>query len=114
MRISDWSSDVCSSDLIPLIRCSEFPLIVVYLADRYSSPTAHPYRRLFILIHSQSPFSLSRRIRLTSRCGTRKIGRASCRERGCQYVWVSVVGVSVKKQKIEPLINKKTYQIKRN
>src|SRR3546814_11111624 len=26
-----------------------------------------------------------------------KIGRASCRERGCQYVWISVFAVSLKK-----------------
>src|SRR3546814_14224797 len=29
----------------------------------------------------------------------REIGRASCRERVCQYVWISVVAVSVKKKK---------------
>src|SRR3546814_13308313 len=28
-----------------------------------------------------------------------KIGRASCRERVCQYVWMSVVGGSLKKKK---------------
>src|SRR3546814_12745929 len=33
-----------------------------------------------------------------------KIGRASCRERGCQYVSISVVAVSLKKK------NLKTYQ----
>src|SRR3546814_15508956 len=27
-----------------------------------------------------------------------KIGRASCRERVCQYVWISVVDVSLKKK----------------
>src|SRR3546814_18393114 len=27
------------------------------------------------------------------------IGRASCRERGCQYVWISVVAVPVKNKK---------------
>src|SRR3546814_21162476 len=31
-------------------------------------------------------------------CGDqRQIGRASCRERVCQYVWISVVAVSLKK-----------------
>src|SRR3546814_19384585 len=30
---------------------------------------------------------------------TEKIGRASCRERGCQYVSISVVDVSLKKKK---------------
>src|SRR3546814_14826488 len=29
----------------------------------------------------------------------RQIGRASCRERVCQYVWISVVAVSLKKKK---------------
>src|SRR3546814_16674951 len=28
-----------------------------------------------------------------------QIGRASCRERGCQYVWILVVDVSLKKKK---------------
>src|SRR3546814_15800448 len=28
-----------------------------------------------------------------------EIGRASCRERGCQYVWIEVVAVSLKKKK---------------
>src|SRR3546814_11778517 len=33
------------------------------------------------------------------RAGLRaEIGRASCRERVCQYVWISVVAVSLKKQ----------------
>src|SRR3546814_13662334 len=30
--------------------------------------------------------------------GWREIGRASCRGRGCQYVWSSVVAVSLKKK----------------
>src|SRR3546814_18373326 len=30
-----------------------------------------------------------------------EIGRASCRERVCQYVWISVVAVSLKKKKIQ-------------
>src|SRR3546814_20668099 len=35
-----------------------------------------------------------------------KIGRASCRERGCQYVSISVVAVSLKKNKhiIKPIL----------
>src|SRR3546814_11733140 len=30
-----------------------------------------------------------------------KIGRASCRERVCKYVWILVVGVSLKKKDIK-------------
>src|SRR3546814_13147789 len=36
-----------------------------------------------------------------SDAGESKIGRASCRERVCQYVSISVVAVSVKKKKNE-------------
>src|SRR3546814_16073300 len=35
-----------------------------------------------------------------------QIGRASCRERVCQYVEVSVVAVSLKKKKIKKNLNK--------
>src|SRR3546814_15609375 len=31
--------------------------------------------------------------------GSAEIGSASCRERVCQYVWISVVAVSLKKKK---------------
>src|SRR3546814_11930461 len=31
---------------------------------------------------------------------SQKIGRASCRERVCQYVWISVCDVSLKKKQI--------------
>src|SRR3546814_6105873 len=69
MRISDWSSDVCSSDL---------------LADAaYGRVAAHRANRLDVVRKQQR-----------ARAGTRgrqrrlgaEIGRASCRERVCQYV----------------------------
>src|SRR3546814_4500639 len=34
MRISDWSSDVCSSDLLAAVRASERPVAVLVLAPR--------------------------------------------------------------------------------
>src|SRR3546814_8178635 len=80
MRISDWSSDVCSSDLVDLV--------VVRLA-RIGPVDA---RR-----EGTDSASLDRvggsRLRLEFRrvdelltTGQRQIGRASCRERVCQYV----------------------------
>src|SRR3546814_19227933 len=71
MRISDWSSDVCSSDLI-----------------------------------SDQPRSAGRLLRRQPEQGGgrpqgargEQIGRASCRERVCQYVEISVVAVSLKKK----------------
>src|SRR3546814_16750103 len=74
MRISDWSSDVCSSDLSG--RCRD-------AADGES-------RRL--RRDRAAP------ARLAARRGGDQIGRASCRERVCQYVQISVVAVSLKKQ----------------
>src|SRR3546814_15420568 len=35
---------------------------------------------------------------------TKQIGRASCRESVCQYVWISVVAVSLKKTNINQYI----------
>src|SRR3546814_4152365 len=89
MRISDWSSDVCSSDLIPF-RGRDGPR---RNADRAQTAVAADRRGTAALILSKgrlmderiaplfSPFAL-RSLRLANR----KIGRASCRERVCQYV----------------------------
>src|SRR3546814_11493684 len=43
---------------------------------------------------SAPPIYIMRRARM------KQIGRASCREGGCQYVWSSVVAVSLKKKYI--------------
>src|SRR3546814_3480033 len=70
VRISDWSSDVCSSDLgRTLGRRGRIPWL----------------RRPRGRCRGPSPFrSLSATCRYISRTG--QIGRASCRERVCQYV----------------------------
>src|SRR6056297_3404681 len=62
---SDWSSDVCSSDLRSIAR---------RISGRASCGFFLPGR------------------------GGAEIGRASCRERVCQYVEISVVAVSLKKK----------------
>src|SRR3546814_7265568 len=64
MRISDWSSDVCSSDL--LFRGMSPELQKQLKAVRL-------YTGLIVN-------------RLDGRDHTRKIGRATCRESGCPYV----------------------------
>src|SRR3546814_4801841 len=64
MRISDWSSDVCSSDLL-----APRPEWVKVQRDEGVPVEKNLYR--FILKHSLKQ---------------QKIGRASCRERVCQYV----------------------------
>src|SRR3546814_6462661 len=76
MRISDWSSDVCSSDLADARAIGE------ERPARGGELFARPVRRLR---HAR------RARRGVSRGGGRsredhQIGRASCRERVCQYV----------------------------
>src|SRR3546814_2278809 len=71
MRISDWSSDVCSSDLVlkPAIRA----LLISGYAENAGISAELP--RL------TKPF---KQIDLAKSLA--EIGRASCRERVCQYV----------------------------
>src|SRR3546814_9725259 len=63
MRISDWSSDVCSSDLVPGVDAGR--------VDRHLDGSASPVCR--IALDGPGPLA-------------KEIGRASCRERVCQYV----------------------------
>src|SRR3546814_18916329 len=78
MRISDWSSDVCSSDLtrdvVARLGGDEFAVLLEGIVD------------------TNKPMLLA-----AERAGV-AIGRASCRERVCQYVYISVVAVSFKKK----------------
>src|SRR3546814_10500382 len=64
MRISDWSSDVCSSDLMDQSFCSERD----YGLAGFAAGAATGALRTGQLGHLH------------------QIGRASCRERVCQYV----------------------------
>src|SRR3546814_15090850 len=95
MRISDWSSDVCSSDL-------------AIHARRDMRHFAHGtvdeavLARLLEAAHAAPSVGLMqpwRFVRVTEgalRGAIYEIGRASCRERGCQYVLFPVVAVSLK------------------
>src|SRR3546814_7982117 len=67
MRISDWSSDVCSSDLgfQPIVKIEHDFIEGQFISDL--CPAAHISE---ILLYA----------------ATIQIGRASCRERVCQYV----------------------------
>src|SRR3546814_14105060 len=81
MRISDWSSDVCSSDLSRgpgMIgnACLDTPPLAALGMNGWGECGWHE--------------------RLTR--SSREIGRASCRERVCQYVLISWVAVSFKKK----------------
>src|SRR3546814_5636642 len=67
MRISDWSSDVCSSDLTATERLTVFTNGIL----AFSSTTL---------------LAITATERLTVFNTETQIGRASCRERVCQYV----------------------------
>src|SRR3546814_6138328 len=87
MRISDWSSDVCSSDLnaagILLDAARHF-------AERTAVLEAHEVRTTSFAELWGGALALARRLQCAGiRPGDRvaiQIGRASCRERVCQSV----------------------------
>src|SRR3546814_3387980 len=78
MRISDWSSDVCSSDLgeADLARQGEARI------ERLPRPLLEQQRAR----HALQEGGAVRRRADSRRLPCGQIGRASCRERVCQYV----------------------------
>src|SRR3546814_18357365 len=102
MRISDWSSDVCSSDLFARLvdareRLQRYAAAVILQGAAQILPVAaHGERR-----------GADRAAEIEGE--DLEIGRASCRERVCQYVSISVVAGSLKKKNIE--YNLKTHNI---
>src|SRR3546814_6903615 len=77
MRISDWSSDVCSSDL---------GLAVLELDLEPADDRTADHEWLGRADHAFRPLGIGRREDLLRGQVGHKIGRASCRERVCQYV----------------------------
>src|SRR3546814_5400568 len=74
MRISDWSSDVCSSDLC---RCGTAQGHVLAAFVHLLLRARHAHLALLLLLRAQLD---------AAEQAHRQIGRASCRERVCQYV----------------------------
>src|SRR3546814_16384587 len=97
MRISDWSSDVCSSDL-PRKGFGGMRVFVGHAIDAHQmrimtlrdrSRTATYAFALGCGVEENGDISPDRQQGLRSsslRLSSIKIGRASCRERVCQYV----------------------------
>src|SRR3546814_17403846 len=83
MRISDWSSDVCSSDL---------------LRRHPSCRGSRPH----LQIESPAAAQLCEHAARLQRTG--QIGRASCMESVCQYVKFSVVAVSLKHNILQQIV----------
>src|SRR3546814_10967992 len=111
MRISDWSSDVCSSDLTYSLVIDDALIEAVEAHQQHNeegdsvgdddAPEERTER-------AQSSLPV-REIQAQLR---QEIGRASCRERVCQYGEISVDAVSFKKKKKQhkKRINNKTQQ----
>src|SRR3546814_20754298 len=141
MRISDWSSDVCSSDLwqrlgamllepsaglrLGRVHIAMQPASVEEVAEgvhvspdmtagdddlvgrrSVAGPAAiavtpfqdHLERRMVGGLR-HAPLERPAEVEDPCRAGAvQQIGRASCRERVCQYVLISVVGVQLKKK----------------
>src|SRR3546814_14523046 len=93
MRISDWSSDVCSSDLLVAMERTGIKVDPAILREM-SADFAKRMVTLEAEIHALAgePFNVGSPKQL----GQIQIGRASCRERVCQDVSISVVAVSLK------------------
>src|SRR3546814_2012051 len=90
MRISDWSSDVCSSDLKRLRDLTGVSPLLLGMLDAedpevvwYGSPAANaqPERPGLTVEQKREILQKVVTVRLY-----RELGRASCRERGCQEV----------------------------
>src|SRR3546814_10109503 len=79
VRISDWSSDVCSSDLLKLPpskqgkNSAEDCVIFETYLDVVGALRASGLQAAVVFLSS-------------NKAEYQEIGRASCRERGCQYV----------------------------
>src|SRR3546814_4116305 len=97
MRISDWSSDVCSSDLIMTQATKNPNVVAVCTSDNRLQTLEQLSERLDQTQKSLSNYLNTKRSafprfyfisddELLSVLGSSEIGRASCRERVCQYV----------------------------
>src|SRR3546814_4366746 len=83
MRISDWSSDVCSSDLVG-DRVAAGDII----GDGPSTELGELAlgRNVLVAFMAWHGYNFEDSILISERIAREEIGRASCRERVCQYV----------------------------
>src|SRR3546814_4479460 len=85
MRISDWSSDVCSSDLSAGLLNAEITPDGAAEVARRSRGTPRIANRLLRRVRDYAQVK-SHGVIDTESAGRAQIGRASCRERVCQDV----------------------------
>src|SRR3546814_13114922 len=101
MRISDWSSDVCSSDLEVRTALSDLVCAGLIVPKDAVDGSIYVFRHALLQQAAQRTLLRERSQQLHALIGQtmekrnpkaprppsyREIGRASCRERVCQYV----------------------------
>src|SRR3546814_4704416 len=98
MRISDWSSDVCSSDLstpglglllwVRAVYGDDAPEAWARLARKTVTTTKGWSEAYGLFLEGEAPMVLSYSTSTAYHmiAEDEEIGRASCRERGCRYV----------------------------
>src|SRR3546814_4943927 len=88
MRISDWSSDVCSSDLADPAKSARYqPRRATRPNHESRTPVTGRLRGSLGRLYAQ--LFICHALTFLFGCGcsaSNQIGRASCRERVCQYV----------------------------
>src|SRR3546814_13694269 len=106
MRISDWSSVVCSSDLgrVPGMKNPALPLVAflaLVVAPAADAQDGSAYYGIAFgdFDYDAGDGAITDKVSSWRPMINYPIGRASCRERVCQYVSISVVAVSLKKKK---------------
>src|SRR3546814_11957249 len=107
MRISDWSSDVCSSDLLAFSTEHGVPRSFSVTSTRpiegksttclaLATTLSRGGKRVILIDGDMRNPSVHHLGGVRHDRG--QIGRASCRERVCQSVAISVVAVSIQKK----------------
>src|SRR3546814_18319220 len=97
MRISDWSSDVCSSDLLVIGPPASKGDAGGQEDPGGECPGPHPARPRGIRPPLDQPGNGEGEGHRETHIAGVEIGRASCRDRVCQFVEISVVAVSLQK-----------------
>src|SRR3546814_3348230 len=90
MRISDWSSDVCSSDLTVCLAVMRICFHQLVALDLHDDTIVHHLEERLVqcfacaeLVLVEAGHARHAHLQIVAR---NEIGRASCRERVCQYV----------------------------